>query len=89
MAMEEDTATSQNEKEQPEKGKSFEQASQRVNELLEQMGRPDIPLELALKLYEEADELILFCQQQLTQAEQKIEQLVQKRNLEPFAAEAS
>ena len=70
-------------KENPEKSNpeiSFEAAYARLEEILEKMNSGSVPLDESLKLYEEADKLIVGCGKRLTEAEQKIEILIKKRN---------
>ena len=59
---------------------SFETAYARLEEILEKLNSGSIPLDESLKLYEEADKLIINCSKRLTDAEQKIEVLIKKRN---------
>jgi exodeoxyribonuclease VII small subunit len=59
---------------------TFEQAYERLEQILEKMNAGNVPLEDALKLYEEADSLLKLCQEKLTTAEQKIELLIKQRN---------
>lgn len=59
---------------------SFEKAYARLEEILEKMNSETVSLEDALKFYEEADQLILSCNQKLLDAEQKIETLVKNRS---------
>ena len=59
---------------------SFETAFARLEEILEKMNSETVSLDESLKLYEEADELISQCNKKLIFAEQKIEQLIKKRN---------
>lgn len=63
-----------------EKEISFEAAFARLEEILEKMNSGAISLDESLKLYEEADKLIVTCQKRLTDAERKIEMLVKNRN---------
>ncbi len=63
-----------------EKELSFEAAFARLEEILEKMNSGSISLDESLKLYEEADKLILMCQKRLTDAERKIETLIKNRN---------
>ena len=58
---------------------SFESAYARLEEILEKMNSGKVALEESLKLYEEADRLIQWCNQRLTQAEKKIESLSKNR----------
>ena len=58
----------------------FEKAFARLEEILEMMNSGEVPLDDAIKLYEEADKLIKQCNKRLTSAEQKIEKLVKTRS---------
>lgn len=59
---------------------TFEKAFSRLEEILEKMSSGQVPLDDAIKLYEEADKLIKQCSKRLTSAEQKIEKLVKTRS---------
>lgn len=59
---------------------SFEEAFARLEYILEQMNSGSIPLDEALKYYEEADKLISICNKRLNDAERKIEMLIKNRN---------
>lgn len=59
---------------------SFEASYERLEAILKELNQGEIALEKSLKLYEEANHLILTCHQKLTGAEQKVEQLVKQRN---------
>jgi exodeoxyribonuclease VII small subunit len=61
---------------------SFEQAYKRLEEILEKLSNEQISLEEALKIYEEADQLIRLCNEKLSNAEQKVQTLVKGRNQE-------
>lgn len=54
---------------------SFEQSLRRLDEIVKQMERGDVPLEQALKLFEEGTSLVTLCNRQLDQAELKVVQL--------------
>lgn len=58
----------------------FEIAFARLEEILERMNSGTISLDESLKLYEEADSLIMTCNRRLTDAERKIEVLIKNRN---------
>jgi exodeoxyribonuclease VII small subunit len=58
---------------------TFENAYSRLEEILEKMSSGKLSLEDSLTCYEEADQLIGFCNKKLTQAEQKIEILIKNR----------
>jgi exodeoxyribonuclease VII small subunit len=61
---------------------SFEAAYARLEEILEKMNSGKVPLEEALKLYEEADRLITWSSKRLTEAETKIEILMKNQGAE-------
>jgi exodeoxyribonuclease VII small subunit len=61
---------------------SFESAYARLEEILEKMHSGKVALEDSLKLYEEADRLIGWCNKKLFDAERKIEILVKNREAE-------
>lgn len=58
----------------------FEEAYSRLEEILEKMNSGKASLDDSLKLYEEADKLIVTCQKKLTEAEKKIEMMIKNRN---------
>lgn len=64
----------------PDDTLSFESAYARLEEILEKMNSGKVSLEESLKLYEEADTLIVRCNKQLTAAEKKIEVLIKNRD---------
>jgi exodeoxyribonuclease VII small subunit len=69
----------------------FEESLKRLEEIVAQMEQGDIPLEQALKLFEEGVKLTGSCRQELDQAEGKIEILLKKDGklqAEPFEASA-
>jgi exodeoxyribonuclease VII, small subunit len=58
----------------------FEEAYSRLEEILEKMNSGKASLDDSLKLYEEADKLIVTCQKKLSEAEKKIEMMIKNRN---------
>ena len=60
--------------------KSFEQAFERLEEILSLLNEGKITLNDSLKLFEEADSLITNCHGNLSNAEQKVEKLIKNRN---------
>jgi exodeoxyribonuclease VII small subunit len=58
---------------------SFENALARLEKILEQINSGGVSLEESVRLYEEADKLIVLCNKQLTEAEQKVEILIKNR----------
>jgi len=66
----------------------FEEAYSRLEEILEKMNSGKASLDDSLKLYEEADKLIVTCQKKLSEAEKKIEMMIKSRNGEVVPDEA-
>jgi len=69
---------------------TFEQALARLEKIAAELEGGDLPLEKAIALAEEGLKLSQFCEKQLTEAEGKIEQLVERMGatrLEPLEAE--
>jgi len=58
----------------------FEEAYSRLEEILEKMNSGKASLDDSLKLYEEADKLIVTCQKKLSEAEKKIEMMIKSRS---------
>lgn len=63
-----------------DKDTTFEAAFARLESILEKMNTATISLDESLKLYEEADTLIVMCSKRLVDAEKKIELLIKNRN---------
>lgn len=59
---------------------NFEESFSRLEEILDKMNSGETSLDESLKLYEEADKLIISCSTRLNDAERKIEILVKDRN---------
>lgn len=59
---------------------TFEASFARLEEILEKMNSGNVSLDESLKLYEEADQLIVTCSKRLNEAERKIEVLMKNRN---------
>jgi exodeoxyribonuclease VII small subunit len=59
----------------PAKNPPFEEALQLLEAVVEAMEADDLPLETLLARYEEGTKLVKICQQKLTEAELKIQQL--------------
>ncbi len=57
---------------------SFEQAIGRLEEVVAELERGDIPLEEAIKLFGEGTKLAGVCRQKLDWAEQQVEMLVEE-----------
>lgn len=65
---------------------SFEDNLDRLNTIVSQMEGPEVPLEQALRLYEEGMKLSALCQKQLDEAEGRVE-ILRKRPDGKIAAE--
>lgn len=61
---------------------SFEKAFDRLEEILQSIHENNISLDDSIRMFEEANQLIHFCNKNLTEAEKKIETLVKTRNQE-------
>ena len=59
---------------------SFEKAFNRLEEILQKMNETTISLDNSLKLFEEANNLIIKCNDKLNAAEQKIEILLKNKH---------
>lgn len=68
---------------------NFEESLKKLEAIVAQMERGDIPLDDLVKLFEEGSKLAEQCKQQLADAEGKVEVLIKQRNgamkREPFA----
>lgn len=67
------------------KNKSFEESITKLEEISEALENGDLPLEDAIKLYEEGIELSKYCYDKLKEAELKITQL--RRDLQTNAGQ--
>ena len=54
----------------------------RLEEILKEMNEENVHLENSLKLFEEANRLILFCNKQLNSTQKKMEELIKNRDNE-------
>ena len=70
------------------KKQDFEQSLARLDEIVRKLESPTLPLEEAMKLFEEGIQLSRDCQKQLEQAEARVEILLKKAGgeiaAEPF-----
>lgn len=57
----------------------FEEAMQRLEEIVDLMGRPTTSLDVSLSLYEEADRLMQICEKRLCEVEHRVKALSDKR----------
>ena len=62
---------------------TFETAIGRLEGLVEEMERDDLPLERLIVNYEEGIKLVKTCQQKLAEAEKKIEIIQRQANADP------
>ena len=60
---------------QPAKNPPFEEALKKLEGIVEAMESDDLPLETLLAKYEEGSKLVKICQEKLSEAELKIQQL--------------
>lgn len=56
---------------------SFEEALKRLEAIVQQLERGDVPLDQSITLYEEGDRLRLQCQQRLDAAEARIAKIME------------
>ena len=67
---------------------NFEESLKRLEKIVEQMERGDLPLEDSIKLFEEGMQLSAECKTQLEEAEGKVQILMKQRDgsmkAEPF-----
>lgn len=68
---------------------NFEESLKKLEEIVAQLERGDVPLEESIRLFEEGTRLSAECRKQLEEAEGKVEMLVKQRDgsmkREPFA----
>lgn len=57
---------------------TFEAATDRLSEIVEQLESGEKPLDESLKLFEEGSALVSFCYEKLSSAEQKIKTLTEQ-----------
>lgn len=60
--------------------KKFEAALVRLEEIVQELEKGDLPLEQSLKLFEEGIKLSRICNSRLEEAERKVEILVKDKN---------
>lgn len=58
--------------------KKFEEAMQRLEDIVENLENGDLSLENSLKIFEEGMKLVSFCSKKLEEAEQKVTKLVKE-----------
>ncbi len=62
------------------KKKTYEEAAERLEEIVEKLENSDVSLEESINLYKEGMELTIFCRQKLESVRQEVEEL--KKNLD-------
>jgi exodeoxyribonuclease VII small subunit len=71
--------------------KTFEQSLKQLEEIVRELESGELPLEMALKKFEEGVELSKFCSQRLEETERRITMLLQNNSgaavEKPFPAE--
>lgn len=56
---------------------SFESSLEKLEEIVEKLEEPDLPLDKSLKLFEDGIKQARFCESRLSEAEGKVEKLIQ------------
>lgn len=59
---------------------SFEESLKKLESIVEQLERGDLPLEDSLKLFEEGVAVSAVCKQELDEAEGKVQMLMKQRD---------
>jgi len=60
--------------------KKFEQAMERLENIVESLEKGDLSLEESLKIFEEGMKLVSFCSGKLDEAEQKVTMLIKDQS---------
>jgi len=60
--------------------KSFEEALQKLEEIVSRLENGDIPLEESINIFKEGVELTKFCKEKLNEAETQLKKLVKDEN---------
>jgi exodeoxyribonuclease VII small subunit len=71
------------------KSLKFEEAIEQLESTVEQMENDQLPLDQLIQRYEEGMKLVAFCQEKLSEAEQKVEVLTQSQKSEAKSKPAS
>lgn len=70
---------------------TFEESLKKLETIVDQLEKGDLPLEQSLKLFEEGVALSAVCKQELDAAEGKVQMLIKQRDgsfrTEPFSSE--
>ncbi|MEE9168535.1 MAG: exodeoxyribonuclease VII small subunit [bacterium] len=62
------------------KQKSFEEAIERLDEIVTNLETGEVALEESIKLFEEGMQLSKYCMEKLTEAERKLQKLARKED---------
>ncbi|RKY37197.1 MAG: exodeoxyribonuclease VII small subunit [Candidatus Omnitrophota bacterium] len=65
----------------------FDQALQKLEEIVKELESPDVPLEKALSLFEEGIKLVKFCTKKLSEVERKIEVIMKDEQTQELTTE--
>jgi len=68
-------------------GLTFEKAMARLEAIVEAMEKEEVPLEDALKHFEEGMDLVDFCEKKLGEVQKKVELILEKKGAEPKEAQ--
>jgi exodeoxyribonuclease VII small subunit len=60
---------------------TFETSLQSLEQIVEKLEEPDLPLEKSLKLFEDGIKHVRSCEKILTEAEGKVEKLIEENGL--------
>lgn len=60
---------------------TYDEALKKLEDLTTQMERGDVPIDTLAKQLREAQEMIAFCRQQLTQVDEEIKKILQTSTL--------
>lgn len=70
---------------------TFEESLKKLEAIVEQLEKGDLPLEESLKLFEQGVDLSAVCKKELDEAEGKVQMLIKQRDgsqkITPFPAE--
>jgi exodeoxyribonuclease VII small subunit len=73
-----------------QKQQSFEDALQRLEDIVNKLESEEVPLEETISLFEEGQELINFCNKKLEEVKHKVEIVLKTKNgfdIKPFSEE--
>ncbi len=67
-------------------GLTFEKAMARLEEIVEAMEKEEVPLDDALKHFEEGMDLVDFCEKKLNDVQKKVETILERKGADPKEA---